>query len=265
MIKANVPVVIQRQIQSGPWHWSPDVLTAFATSALVLVGLAAALVALWQVFQARRLRREEAQPYVVVYTDQAGSDPTQIDLVAKNVGLTAATNVRIRFTPEPLSANLRNSNAPNALKVPEVIPVLVPGQEWRTYWDFTQARAEAEDLPRRYEVRVSFSDSRRRPITPEYVYEIDWQVLIDRGYITVYGLHDMAAAIRDVRDVLKNSGTGKLETVSFNGDKISLRRDREWRSKLRKQRVDNGKASRIDRALRDAEERWGRFKHSLGH
>src|SRR5207248_1820045 len=98
-----------------------------------------------QLGEAQRLRREQAQPYVAAFIDETGTGIHQYDLVVKNFGTTAATDVRVKITPPPRSANLRNSDVEHWLKVPEAIPVLVPGQQWATYWDWSGALDEAKD------------------------------------------------------------------------------------------------------------------------
>ena len=58
--------------------------------------------------------------------------------------------------------------------MPETLPVLVPGQEWRTFWDTTFDRRES-DLPRRHEATVKFKDSRGK--------EHDFKSILDWGLV----------------------------------------------------------------------------------
>jgi hypothetical protein len=145
------------------WHLTPDAWTAIATwlgaCVAVAVGIGAVTVGGRQLSEARRLRREQAQPYVVVFTEGSGNDPRHFDLVIKNFGMTAATDVRVVFSAPLESAVLRGPPNHSPIRTPDVIPVLVPGQEWRTFWDFTAARAGASDLPDEYTATVTFSDS----------------------------------------------------------------------------------------------------------
>lgn len=53
-------------------------------------------------------------------------------------------------------------------------------------------------MPHRYTADVTFKDSRGKK-SFSYTFEIDWQVLIDRGFVTVYNLHDVARALADLR------------------------------------------------------------------
>jgi hypothetical protein len=197
------------------WHVTPDAWTAMATWAAVCTAGIAATVAFRQLAEARQLRREQAQPYVAVFAEPTAAGPTTIDLVIKNFGTTAATDVRVRFS-EPLeSAALRPDHSP--ISVPESIPVLVPGQEWRTFWDTTHARDPASDLPMRYTAEVAFKDSRGVDVHP-YIFEIDWRTLVDRGFVTIYNEHDAATALRDISRVLSSwKDAGALSVLTRDG------------------------------------------------
>ncbi|MDQ2736842.1 MAG: hypothetical protein M3Y55_18045 [Pseudomonadota bacterium] len=217
-----------------------------------------------QLGEAQRLRLEQAQPYVAVFTESSGNDALQIDLVIKNFGATAATDVRVKIDPPPRSANLRHSNVESYLKVPEVIPVLVPVQAWRCYWDFTKALAEAEDLPREYTATVSFKDSQRKPIEPMYTFLIDWGTLFDQNRLTIHNLHDLAGATMDIRDVLKdaNSRDG-LKVSARDGDRLHKRERRFWRGRSRAHKVEAGTANRVEKAAVSGVETWSRLKRRI--
>lgn len=215
------------------WHLTPDAWTAIATWTAVCTAAIAAAVAFRQLSEARELRREQAQPYVAVFAEQTAAGPTTIDLVIKNFGKTAATDVRVRFSAPLDSAALRPDHSP--VSVPESIPVLVPGQEWRTFWDTTLARSPASDLPTRYVAQVAFKDSRGVEIPP-YTFEIDWATLVDRGFVTVYGAHDAASALRDISRLLSSlKDAGALSVVTRDGDALDECRREEWE----KRRSDN--------------------------
>jgi hypothetical protein len=183
------------------WHLSPAAWSALAAWAGVCIAFAAGVVALRQLKEARRLRSEQAQPYVVVYTEESPAGPTNIDLVIKNFGSTAAIDVRVTFSA-PLESAVLEEYSP--IRTPEVIPVLVPGQEWRTFWDTTQARDAASDLPSKYTAEVAFKDSHDKE-SFRFRFELDWRVLIDRGFVQVYTQHDGVRALRDISKVLNDA------------------------------------------------------------
>lgn len=195
-----------------------------AIAAWVGVGIAlgAALVAVRQVKEARRLRSEQAQPYVAVYADPSPSSPKNIDLVIKNFGSTAATDVRVKFSPPPDSAVLKELSP---ISTPELIPILVPGQEWRTFWDATPARHAASNLPHLYTADVAFQDSRRRQ-TFEFQFKLDWKAIMGRGFVRVYNVHDGARALTEISKALgaATSTDGAINIVTRDGDALDERR-----------------------------------------
>jgi hypothetical protein len=203
-------------MSSGGW-------TGLGACVTALVAVFAAVIGLRQLLEARRLREEQAQPQVVVFLDGSENDELQVDLVIKNFGLTTATDVRVKFSQALESANLSAHKSMKIISTPEVIPTLVPGQEWRTYWDFTQARAEAA-LPMRYGVEATFRDQTGAR-SFRYEFDLDWQPLMDRGLINVYRIHHAAAALRDIRQMLKDAQAfgGAINVVSRNGDKRDQR------------------------------------------
>jgi hypothetical protein len=74
--------------------------TALAGVCGVLLALGAAIVGGWQLQEARRLRIEQAQPYIAVYADPSPAGSWVFDLVIKNFGRTPATNVRVQIQPD---------------------------------------------------------------------------------------------------------------------------------------------------------------------
>jgi hypothetical protein len=219
------------------------------------VATAAAIIGGYQLSEARRLRKEQTQPYVVVFADEIDGDPQNIDLVIRNFGSTAATDVRVTFS-EPLhSAVLGPQYSP--VKVPRAFPVLVPGQEWRTFWDFMPRRLEAGDLPSKYSASVSFKDGRGKERFGPYVFEIDWAAL-EHGFVTRYGMHDAADALLDIRQILKESKAfgGGINVVSRDGDA----RDGRERERLEERRREQQEPHH--REPHEAQ-RWSRLRALL--
>jgi hypothetical protein len=208
---------------------SPNGWTALGACVAAGVAIIAAVIGGWQLFEARRLRREQTQPYVVVFTDESGNDPRHIDLVIKNFGATAAKDVRVTFSAPLDSAVLGEHSAYSPIRTPEVIPVLVPSQEWRTFWDFSPARDEAKELPRQYTATVVFKDlHRKKPY--EFKFVLDWDVLISRAFVTVRNLHDIGRAALEIRDTFNKWGErgGGLSVVARDGDRKDRRLNRLW-------------------------------------
>jgi hypothetical protein len=146
------------------------------------------------------------------------------------------------MTPPPRRAIDKDDPNSPGLVLPDLIPTLVPGQEWRNLWDSGIARFDS-DLPRRYEATASFSDSRGK--RHRYVYVIDWGTLFDTEVVTSYGIHHAAKALREISKTLgkwTESGAGKLSVIARDGDARD-RRDRERREQRLAEREAQGPPS----------------------
>jgi hypothetical protein len=112
---------------------------------------------------------------------------------------TPATDVRVMIEPELRRA--ASEGVGELIKMPEVIHVLVPGQEWRTLWDSQIDRNET-DLPSHHVATVTFRDSDgKRSFTADF--GLDWDVVSRRDVVEVRGLHDAATALRAIGETLK--------------------------------------------------------------
>jgi len=190
-------------IALAPEAWSAVAAWVSAVATLGTAGIAvtAVVIARRQLAEARRVREEQAQPYVAVFMTSSGVDQFH-DLVVRNFGATAAHDVVVTLEPPP-----RRSAGPDEgfeffseVWLPERIPTLVPGQEWRTMWDFTPARAEQE-LPDHHAAVVSFKDSQGQSFA--FHYELDWAATRNLASVKEYRVHDGAKALRDISATLK--------------------------------------------------------------
>lgn len=172
--------------------WGPDAWNALAAGITALVAVIAATVAISQLSEARRLRLEQAQPYAVAFMEADTHDPQLIYLVLQNFGTTAAIDLKVRVTPGP-----RRSPEVGGDQVwlPDLIPVLAPGQQWRTFWDFSPARAKAS-LPSSHAAEVTYSDASGTPHTTAAV--LDWAAYSGRRWVTRRGIHDVGEALRNM-------------------------------------------------------------------
>lgn len=148
--------------------------TALAAWTTTAIAGTAVWIARSQLAEAQRLRAEQAQPYVAVFVEGMRDNPRWAELVVKNFGATSATNVKLAFEQHP-----RQTRSPDELDEPESgemtsvelalsdLPLLVPGQEWRTFWDDVERREQAR-LPNRHSVIVTFDD-RKHGIPPTHV------------------------------------------------------------------------------------------------
>lgn len=134
---------------AGDWEAVAAVLTAF-------IAFAAISVAVVQLRDARDVRWEQALPYVAAYLDPDPTDPRLIYVAVKNFGTTVATDIKLLMAPVPMrSGNLGGGE----LSYPRELPALVPGQEWRTFWDFSPSRFQ-DKLEDDHVLQITFTDSR---------------------------------------------------------------------------------------------------------
>ena len=182
------PILLGWPVGFGLLWYRAEVWAAIAQWVTAGIALAAAVFALNQVQEARRTRERQAQPNVVAFADLNPVDEGWLDVIVKNFGQTSAYNVRVHFDPWPTVmpfVHPLSGDTVTRLWVPRDMPVLAPGQEWRTAWDSGEARARAdfdretfeqarglihpsfeaslpEDVGLRFEGHVVFEDSEHR-------------------------------------------------------------------------------------------------------
>lgn len=224
-----------------------DWVGAIAAALTFVIAGIALLYARSQVAEARAGRRlaqdlevERAQPYVVAYSEPSGATPVIIDIVVKNYGATAATDVRISLDPWPMrSADGEHEQ----VTIPEVIPVLAPGQEWRTMWDSGMTRRES-GLPDRHEGKVTFRGIKN--VARESDVVLDWTIYKTRRWVEVRGIHDAAVALRDIRAIMKGwneSVHGALSVYVRDGaekDRKTAEQHRAWVDGENQRQSDKG-------------------------
>lgn len=175
---------------AGPWHsddmaeWT-DVVGAGADVGTVTIAVVAATVAWRQVKEARRLRIEQASPYVVVDLQSNRADQKFVDLTILNTGRTTARNIRFTFTPELRSTLYPHAAEPRQISeypvLKDGIPNLPPGGEFRFLFEFAvEHYQQRSKFPAKYDVVVNFDDSQGRPCDP-LTYSLDlslrWSLL----------------------------------------------------------------------------------------
>lgn len=244
--------------------WSPEAWGALAAWITAAVAVAAGYVALDQLGEARqarleqaRLRKEQAQPYVVAYMAFSEASTFLVDLVVRNFGATAAHDVHLAIDPWPRRSidqeRQRDASPADAQQgtpdqaesdhgyvwLPDRIPVLVPGQEWRTLWD--TGRRLSTDLPDHHNARISFLDSQGESYCTEAA--LDWRIIKDREMVTVYGAHEAAKALRDLSKTAakwKEGPTGGLRVYVRDGDA----KDQRQREHIEARRAERGAPAR---------------------
>ena len=151
---------------------------------MILVGAAA--VAGYQAWEARRLRKEQARPFVVV--DFEPERPPVMNLVITNLGKTMARNVRIDADP-PFQSSQDESH-PESLAQLKIfadgIPALAPGKRIVLLFDLLDRRPK--ELPNSYWVTVRYEWDEGDPITEKL--RLDLDLYNNLAAIRRYGIHD---------------------------------------------------------------------------
>jgi hypothetical protein len=217
----------------GLLGWTADEWSAFgalmaAAGAIgtLIVAVVAARAAFRQVAEARELRQEQAQPYVAVYMEPSAATSEIVDLVIRNFGATAAHEVRLNIVPS-LQRSVQGGGS-EEVWLPELLPTLVPGQEWRTMWDLGRNRKDSS-LPDKHSVKVDFKDAHGRPFSLNC--ELDWGAYKGRQWVVTYGIHDAAKALREIdkrTSKWQEGPQGGLAVFVRDGDEKD-RREREER------------------------------------
>jgi hypothetical protein len=206
-----------------------DEWQAFGSVGTLLVAVVAAGFAWQQVSEARSLRREQAQPYVAAYLDVNNEvDFAFMTFVIKNFGLTAAHDIRISIDPPMKRAWGKVAN-PEPLEVASNITTLVPGQEWKTLFDWAPHRLAAK-LYDVYTVKIQYKDSHGKEM-PAGTFTIDWNQYRTMRKVGVKTTHDIGKAVQDINSTLKKwtqGVSGPLSVHVRDGDARDRRDNEEF-------------------------------------
>lgn len=182
-----------------------------AVAACVQTGIlvVAASIAFWQVLEARRIRKEQAQPYVVVSLETDPSSPHLIYLVVKNLGKTVARNIKIKFQPTIVSSLDREGSAPRItdwVAINEAIPTLAPNQSMRTLIDSAFNRF-ADDAPPAMKEKVlatvTYFGDRKADRPYKYEYDLDFKVFYGAHYVGRKNLDHLVKAMEGINASVK--------------------------------------------------------------
>jgi hypothetical protein len=181
----------------------PNEWSALAAWVAILVGAVAATLALLQLRDARRIRREQAAPYVIVKLEPSEASPEIIDFVIENIGSTPAFDIALSVTPDMQRAKEIGAYPFMGAKVfREGIKMLAPGQSVRMYFDSVRERLNA-DLSSEFEVIVTARDSRRHRVLPgHFSLDIDWGR--ESVYTSVHNLHWISHRVDRIDKSMRN-------------------------------------------------------------
>jgi hypothetical protein len=196
-------------IATWPWDWSSGSWAGLT----FLVVFAGGIVAAWQVHEARRLREDQARPFVII---DFHPWQTIIELSIKNIGKTLARDVTFAFDP-PLTSTRDDSSGRGKLTKLNLfqhgIPTLAPGREMKLFFDQFPSRLQA-GLPLTYNVSVSYTDTVGRRYNDPTV--LDLAAYLGTGGIRRDGLHEIHRRLEELVKEVKRwtfSGGG-IKTMS---------------------------------------------------
>ncbi|MBV8928263.1 MAG: hypothetical protein JO152_03960 [Mycobacteriaceae bacterium] len=189
---------------------------AIAVWVAVAVGLAA-LVYAWQLTRRnRQLDIEQVRPQVAVFMEPHPADWHLVELVVRNFGRTAAYDVRFTFFKPPTVARYEDGyddRRPDVveLSLPSELPVLAPGQEWRTVWDSQPDRQQlGESIESRFDGTVTYYDrasgggrfKKRRAYRSKVM--LDWHSLQPFERLELLTKHDLARREKQKLELLRS-------------------------------------------------------------
>ncbi|OBA61627.1 hypothetical protein A5647_10365 [Mycobacterium sp. 1100029.7] len=242
----------------GTWHGLTDVGSstwlAWAAWAAIALGIVALVFTNHQLSRSRRLAAEQTRPHVGMLMEPHAADWHVIELVVRNFGRTAAYDIRFNFTSPPTVAEYENSSDGYAevveLQLPQEIPVLAPGQEWRLVWDSALDRAEiGGGIESRFTGTVTYYDrpdkprgwrfwERERPQLETDVV-LDWDSLPPVQRIELMTTHDLAKREKQKLELLR----GLLTYFHYAS--------KETRADVFREEIE-----RINGAVRETQDRW---------
>ena len=191
-----------------------------AGAAVVTMGVAAyaAWYAKRQVDHAREERADRNRPFVTVALEPSHS--LVANIVIRNNGATLAKDVRFTFDPPWVSSDPKSTKIRESKIWTEGIPSLVPGAELRIFADTFPERHKT-DLPTSYSVQVTCRGADGATFSETYV--LDFDVFHGYSTATLYGVHELADAVRAMSrkmDGWSEHVGGPLSVVTRDGEKI---------------------------------------------
>ncbi|WP_236054778.1 hypothetical protein [Mycobacterium sp. SM1] len=188
--------------------------------AMAFIALVALIYVRRHLNRIRRLRSEETRPKVTMFMEPHAADWHVIELVVRNYGQRSAYGVRFQFNNPPTVAEYENAHEGvvdiTELQLPDELPELAPGQEWRTIWDSALDREQLGGaIASRFTGVVTYYDRpapegrwrmvkarRHKPIKTNVV--LDWATLPPVQRIELMTTHDLATREKQKLELLRS-------------------------------------------------------------
>lgn len=220
----------------NPVTWT-DEWQVYLVAAQLGVLLVAALVAGWQVLEARRLRLERNRPFVVVDFDIDEAKGYLIFFEVTNLGTSLARDIQIGVVP-PLESAI-DIEVRKLKMLNEGIATLPPGKKLRTFFDMSFRRNEDRpDLPMTYTATVQYADEKRKRSFTD-TYDLDLDQYMNMQFVTNHGVDDIYEEMKRMRKVMEKwgwSGGKGLVTMSPDESRQEGERMRQAMEERKRQR-----------------------------
>jgi hypothetical protein len=203
----------------NPFRWTAEDWTAVATCGTLLVAAVAAAFAIIQVRDARKLREDQARPFVVVDLQSSLASTHLVNLVIENVGKTLARDVRIKFSPAIKSTlDTEERKLADSALLRNGVPAMPPGRKITALLDASHQRVRTT-LPSKYTATVYCDDANGKPQEPlEYV--LDMGIRYGVLNAEVLGVHDIAITLKNMSDHFRQwSDVDGIRVWARDGDK----------------------------------------------
>jgi hypothetical protein len=234
-------------VGSGTW-------IAWAAWAAIVLAVVTLIFTNSQISRNRRAVAEQNRPHVAVFMEPHSADWHVIELVVRNFGRNAAYDIGFSFASPPTVAEYENATDGYAdvveLRLPDSLPMLAPGQEWRMVWDSALDRAEiGSGIESRFTGTVTYYDRpdpshgrrfwqrERSPLRTDVV--LDWNTLPPVQRIELMTTHDLAKREKEKLELLR----GLLTYFHYA-------------SKETRPEVFRSEIERINAAVRETQDRW---------
>lgn len=263
------------------WHSVTDMgagsWVAWAAWAAVLLAVVVLIWAHRQVQRNRQAATEQTRPQVAMFMEPHAADWHVIELVVRNFGQTPAYDVEFVFPHPPTVAQYEAAADGYAdvvpLQLPRELPVLAPGQEWRSVWDSAIDRAELGDaIESHFAGTVTYFDrperprdwrfwqGGRQPFETKVV--LNWNDLPPVQRIELLTTHDLAKREKQKLELLR----GLLSYFHYASQETRpdvFRSEIEQINRAAKQAQDRWRARQVDGPT-DVSLRWGDAEAELG-
>ena len=170
----------------GDWVWSiaANVWSFISDQAGPLTALAAVLTAVIAIGALRATAndsRERTRPIVLVFFRLSPNNESAFDLVLRNYGSSAASDINVKFDP-PFDEEARKDHMVKSLaqRYDKPVPLLPPGSEITNVWWALDFRAAEHSGKNRYPtpdeatVTIIYKGNRRRPYSEKIKLDTNW-------------------------------------------------------------------------------------------